>query len=110
MINQEINKLVRDKIPDIIKRSKGMTCDYRILSDEDCIYALECKLDEELAEYRESHELEELADLLEVIYALAEARGYRYRDLIRTRWKKVDEHGAFEKKIFLERIYEKEKK
>lgn len=102
-------KLVRDKIPEILA-DQGIACDYKILSEEDLIYALECKLDEELAEYRADHSLEELADLVEVIYALAEARGYLLGNLFITMMQKSQERGAFKKGIYLQKIYDKEKK
>ena len=56
------NKLVRDRIPEIIE-ADGRKCETVILSDEEYIAALDKKLSEELAEYLESGSLEELADL-----------------------------------------------
>lgn len=58
------NKLVRDKIPEIIE-SKGDECTLEILSDDRYIEMLDKKLNEELAEYQADKTLEELADLLE---------------------------------------------
>ena len=69
------NKLVRDRIPEIIEVS-GKICATEILSDEAYLRLLDAKLDEELAEYHSDQNIEELADLLEVIYAAAMARGY----------------------------------
>ena len=69
------NKLVRDRIPEIIEKS-GNKCIIEILSNEEYIEMLDKKLDEELAEYHKVENIEELADLLEVIYACAQARGY----------------------------------
>ena len=69
------SKLVRDRIPEIIKAS-GKSCVTEILSDEAYLRLLDAKLDEELAEYHSDQNIEELADLLEVIYAAAMARGY----------------------------------
>ena len=60
------NKLVRDRIPEIIE-SSGKTCLTATLSDESYIHMLDLKLNEELTEYQESKSMEELADLLEVI-------------------------------------------
>ena len=68
------NKLVRDHIPEIIQ-SAGKSCTTEVLSDEDYLRMIDAKLDEELAEYHESGSIEELSDLLEVIYAAASARG-----------------------------------
>ena len=69
------NKLVRDRIPEIIT-SKGNTCITEVLSDEAYLKMLDAKLDEELAEYHKDQNLEELADLLEVMQATVLARGY----------------------------------
>lgn len=73
----EFNKLVRDKIPEIIgnQDEKAIT---RILEIEEYIQCLENKLDEEVSEYHESKELEELA----VIFALSEAQGYSRDELL----------------------------
>ena len=70
------NKLVRDNIPEIIRNS-GKECDIEILSDEEYLQMVDAKLDEELAEYHKEQNLEELADLLEVLYAAAKNCGFR---------------------------------
>ena len=69
------NKLVRDKIPEIIE-ADGKTCKTKILSDEEYIAALETKLNEEVAEYQADKNLEEMADVLEALQAICVARGY----------------------------------
>ena len=73
------NKLVRDKIPEIIE-ADGKTCEIKILSDDEYIKMIDAKFDEELAEYHKDQNLEELADLLEVIYAATIARGYSVKE------------------------------
>lgn len=100
------NKLVRDKIPEIIK-SKGDECTLEILSDDRYIEMLDKKLNEELAEYQADKTLEELADLLEVIYAVVKARGYSVEQLEKVRKEKADKRGSFEKKILLKQVTEK---
>ena len=75
------HKLVRDRIPEIIEAS-GKSCVTEILSDADYLELLDAKLDEELAEYHKDQNIEELADLLEVIYAAAKARGYTLEQLV----------------------------
>ena len=100
-------KLVRDKIPEIIKVS-GKTCETEILSDEEYLELLDRKLDEELAEYRQDKNIEELADLLEVLYAAAKARGYSMEELDRVRVEKKKARGGFDKKILLKSVEEKE--
>ena len=69
------NKLVRDKIPEIIE-ADGKTCKTHILSDDEYLAALETKLNEEVAEYQIDKNLEEMADVLEVLRAICVARGY----------------------------------
>lgn len=75
-----MNKLVRDKIPQIIE-SSGKTCRTRILNKEEYIQYLEAKLNEELSKYQQSKEAEELADLLEVMEALVRAKGWSWDQL-----------------------------
>ena len=97
------NKLVRDRIPEIIK-ADGKTCKTRILSDDEYIEALETKLNEEVAEYLSDKSLEEMADVLEVLQAICIARGYSLDDLETLRAKKAEERGGFAEKIFLEYV------
>lgn len=99
------NKLVRDRIPEIIA-SDGKTCVCETLSDEDYLRLLDAKLTEELSEYQESRSLEELADLLEVLRAVAKARGWTWEELERARQDKAAERGGFEKKILLKEVRE----
>lgn len=99
------NKLVRDRIPEIIKE-QGKLCDVAVLSDEEYLAMVDAKLDEELAEYHEDQNLEELADLLEVLYAAAKARGYSVEELEATRKAKAAKRGAFEKKLLLKSVTE----
>ena len=97
------NKLVRDKIPEIIKAS-GKTCETGILSDKEYLQMLDKKLDEELAEYHQEQNIEELADLLEVLYATAKARGYSIGELEQVRIDKQKARGGFDKKILLKSV------
>lgn len=94
------NKLVRDKIPEIIENN-GSKAEIRILSDEEYRRFLEAKLDEEVGEYRRDQTPEELADILEVVYALAAAQGVSKSELLEIYQKKHDSRGGFEKKILL---------
>ena len=100
------NKLVRDRIPQIIEAS-GKTCATEILSDEAYLRMVDAKLDEELAEYHSDQNIEELADLLEVIYAAAMARGYTLEQLESVRAAKAEKRGAFANKILLKEVIEK---
>ena len=107
MATKIYNKLVRDLIPDIIEES-GSECRTRILSDEEYLKMLDLKLDEELSEYHKDQNIEELADLLELIRASAVARGYTIDELESVRAEKAKKRGGFEKKIFLIDVSEKE--
>ena len=99
------NKLVRDKIPQIIEKA-GKLCETKILSDEKYVEMLDIKLDEELAEYHKDKNLDELADLLVVLYAAALARGYSIEELERLRENKRKKRGGFDKKILLTKVIE----
>ena len=99
------NKLIRDRIPEIIQAS-GKTCVTEILSDTDYLKMVDAKLDEELAEYHKNQSIEELADLIEVIYAVARAHGYTLEQLEAARAEKAEKRGAFEKKLLLKQVIE----
>lgn len=99
------NKLVRDKIPEIIEQD-GKTCTIEILNDEDYLKMLDVKLDEELAEYHKDQNIEELADLLEVLYSAAQARGYSIDQLEAVRSGKRKERGGFDRKILLVKVFD----
>ena len=99
------NKLVRDRIPEIIE-SSGKSCTTEILSAEDYLRMIDAKLDEELAEYHKDQNIEELADLLEVIRAAVIARGYTIEDLEQVRAEKAAKRGGFGKRILLKEVYE----
>ncbi|MBR3333080.1 MAG: nucleoside triphosphate pyrophosphohydrolase [Clostridia bacterium] len=94
------NKLVRDRIPEIIEKT-GKTCTVSVLPEPDYLDTLDAKLNEELAEYQESKSMEELADLLEVIRAVAAARGSSIGEVERIRQEKAAERGGFEKRLLL---------
>ncbi len=96
----EYDKLVRDHIPEIIRES-GKTCDCDILSDEDFLRYAERKLDEELLEFHATRDVAELADLIEVIYAVSKALGVGREELEAIRAEKARKRGGFEKKIVL---------
>lgn len=99
------NKLVRDRIPEIIE-ADGRSCVTEVLPQDAYLRELDAKLNEELAEYQQSKSLEELADLLEVMGAVVKARGYTWDDLTRVRKEKRAARGAFDQRIFLKEIIE----
>ena len=94
------NKLVRDKIPDIIER-QGRKAVFSVLEDAEYTEALERKLDEEVQEFHSDKNLEELADILEVVYALTENIGCSKEQLLEAYVKKHEERGGFRNRIFL---------
>jgi len=95
------NKLVRDRIPEIIEE-EGRKAHIRILDEKEMIKCLENKLQEEVNEYIEERSVEELADIVEVIYALCKVKGVSKEQLERTREIKEIARGAFDERIFLE--------
>ena len=97
------DKLVRDKIPEIIGKS-GKTCECVVLSDEDYMDYLNKKLLEEANEYEESSAVEELADLEEVLRAILVAKGVTYEEFEAIRKRKAEERGSFERKLLLKSV------
>lgn len=96
----EYHKLVRDKIPQIIE-AQGQRPLIRILEKEEYSRALEQKLDEEVAEFHGDKSKEELADILEVVFALAEDLGLTVGELMEVYRQKHDQRGGFRDRIFL---------
>lgn len=94
------NKLVRDNIPTIIEEN-GQMCSTSILDDEEYIKKIDEKLNEELCEYYKDGSVQELADLLEVIYAAAKARGYTQMQLEQIRLEKLKKRGGFDRRLLL---------
>lgn len=96
------NKLVRDNIEEIMI-SKGAKPVTRILSDEEYLTELNKKLLEEVNEYLDSGEVEELVDIKEVFLAILEAKQISNDNLEEIRLNKVKKRGAFKKRLFLEK-------
>ncbi|WP_449623118.1 nucleoside triphosphate pyrophosphohydrolase [Robertmurraya sp. Marseille-Q9965] len=98
------NKLVRDRIPEIIEKT-GKEFSTRILDNDEYITELRKKSFEELQEYMNSKTnddaLEELADILEIIYALCEYHGTDFHKVEEIRKQKAERRGGFKEKIFL---------
>ncbi len=100
------NKLVRDRIPEIIE-SKGEKAIIRILNDEEYRNELIKKLNEEYNEVKSASEydiIEELADMLEVMVSIAELQNKTLADIISVKEEKKNKRGGFSKKIFLEEV------
>lgn len=95
------DKLVRDKIPEIIK-SKGMVPVTHVASEKEYQRKLKAKLQEEVGEFLESSDEEELADILEVIYALCDFYKIEKDELEQIRKEKAKKRGKFKDKIILD--------
>jgi predicted house-cleaning noncanonical NTP pyrophosphatase (MazG superfamily) len=98
------HKLVRDCIPEVIAKD-GKKCSTRVLNEEEYRAELRKKMSEELLEYKEAKSneeaMEELADLLELIYAATTIHGADVQQLEAIRKKKADKRGGFDDRIFL---------
>lgn len=103
------NKLVRDRIPEIIENN-GKTFTTRILNEKEYIEEVSKKIQEELAEYLEAeskeHKVEELADLLELVNALAQYEGVTLEDVEQVRKQKAEKRGGFQERIFLVEVHD----
>jgi predicted house-cleaning noncanonical NTP pyrophosphatase (MazG superfamily) len=97
---KKYNKVIRDKIPEIIADS-GKKYDLKQLDDTSFLAEIEKKLIEEVNEYAESKDVEELADLLEVIYRVSELRGVNSDELDEIRKDKAEKRGIFANNLFL---------
>lgn len=99
------NKLVRDKIPEIITKNNKKAI-AKILNDEDYLTELNRKIQEEVKEYLEDNNVEELADIVEVVYGILKAKNISIEEFENIRKSKVQKKGAFKEKIFLEKVIE----
>ena len=77
-----------------------------ILNNKDYLVELNKKIQEEVQEYLESNNIEELADIVEVIYGILDAKNISMEEFEDVRKSKVQKRGAFKEKIFLERVLE----
>lgn len=96
-----VNKLVRDKIPQIIDNMKGRKSNYIILENNEYLKELDKKLLEEAHEFIEDHSIEELGDLMEVILAIMEFKNISMNDVEKSRIIKKADKGGFNDKIYL---------
>jgi len=99
------NKLVRDKIPEII-RASGQKPITRILDKAEYLQELIKKLKEELAEFEAEPSTEELADIQEVVIAIREAFSININELEDARNQKAAKNGRFSKRIYLKGVRE----
>ena len=101
---KKYNKLVRDLIPEVIKAS-GEEFEIEVAQVQERAELLEAKLMEEVNEYLEDKNLEELADIMEVLFGLAHNLGYTEEDLLNKREEKLKERGGFKEGIVLKKVY-----
>lgn len=101
----QYDKLVRDNIVRKIEE-RGAKVAYRILSDEEYEKELDKKLREETEEYIIDHSIEEMADVMEVIYAILKNKGITMQEVEEARILKKNKKGGFEEKIYLQEVEE----
>lgn len=94
-----MGKLVRDRIPEII-RNAGKTPIKDILTHEEYLIELDKKLNEEVAEYQADKSIEEMADILEVLFSICEVRGYSVEELLQMKEIKREKRGGFKNRIY----------
>ncbi|TAN68885.1 phosphoribosyl-ATP pyrophosphohydrolase [Paraclostridium sordellii 8483] len=98
------DKLVRDRIPEIIEAS-GNKCEIEVVSDEVALEYLYKKLNEEVGELLEDKNLDEIADCLEVLFAIGAKYGYSEQDILGKRNEKRLNRGGFEDNLLLKSTY-----
>ena len=103
----ELPKLVRDYMPDQIAKN-NLSVMYSFADEKDCKLYLERKLVEEVTEYLESNSPEELADILEVVFALAKTKDISEKQLMKIRKSKRKKNGAFKNGIILKQVASEE--
>lgn len=99
------NKLIRDKIPEIITKS-GKKSVVQKVDGEEYFRLLNEKLGEELNEYMETYDVEELADLVEIIYAILDYKRVDLEEFESIRQQKAEERGAFKEGLVLLKVFE----
>ena len=102
----DYNKLVRDKIPEEINNMEGRKARFRIMEDNEYAKELNRKLLEECHEFIEENDVEELADVMEVIEAIMQFKNMEWNKVRKIQEEKRNKKGAFEKKIYLEYVEE----
>ena len=99
--DMKYNKLVRDKIPEIIKKNNEVPVTH-IADDEEYWDKLKEKLSEEVGEFLEEGSIEKLADVLEVVYAIRDFKKISKEELEKIRVEKAEKRGSFKQKIILD--------
>ncbi len=108
LVRSEYDKLVRDRIPEIIRAAGKQPVTRTVTGPDELRQRLIDKLAEEMQEYRESGSLEEIADILEVLQGLVEqVHGVKWEEVRVIQGRKWEERGGFAQGIILERVEEK---
>lgn len=104
-----INKLVRDNIPNIIRKDNKQ-CNISYLNNKEFEEALHLKLQEESKELIEAKDkdsiINEIADILEVLDAIEELHGIKYEELLARKVSKAKVNGRFNDHVLLKDIME----
>lgn len=100
---EEYDKLVRDQIPRIIEEN-AENPEIHIAEGNEYTERLVEKLDEEVAEYRESRQIDELVDILEVVHAIRKDKGVTAEELQEKRMQKANQRGRFDNRVILEQV------
>ena len=98
------DKLIRDRIPEIIEAS-GSKCEVEVVSDEVALEYLYKKLGEEVEELLIDKNLDEIADVMEVLFAIGKKYGYSEDEVLGRRSEKKDSRGGFEDNLILKKTY-----
>lgn len=97
------DKLVRDRIPEIIEAS-GKSCEIEVVSDDVALNYLYKKLNEEVVELLEDKNLDEICDVMEVLFAIGEKYGYSESEVLDRRNNKKDTRGGFDDNLVLKSV------
>ncbi len=103
------NKLVRDKIPEEINSMEGRKTKFRIMDENEYIKELNRKLLEESNEFVEENDIEELADVMEVMESIMKIKNIQWEEVKKIQTKKRDKKGSFDRKIYLEYVEEEKR-
>lgn len=101
---KEYDKLVRDKIPQIIEGS-GSECEIEQVDNKTALEYLYKKLMEETSELLMDKNIEEVIDVIDVALAIGKLYGFNIEDIMWLRETKVREKGGFEDNIILKKVY-----